>query len=51
MSNDQIEYADEEPWVREKFEEELAKRGVTSLMPDGAYKDRDYEWDYRTAAQ
>ena len=51
LSNDQIEYADEEPWVREKFEEELAKRGLTSLMPDQAYKDRDYEWDYRTAAQ
>ena len=51
LSNDQIEYVDEEPWVREKFEEELAKHGVTSLMPDEAYKDRDYQWDYRTAAQ
>jgi len=41
---DQIEYTDEEPWIREKFEAELAKRGVKSLMPDEAYKQRDYQW-------
>ena len=50
LSNDQIEYADEDPWIREKFQEELAKRGMTSLMPDEAYKNRDYQWDYRSAA-
>ncbi len=49
LSNDQIEYADEDPWIREKFEEELNQRGLTSLMPEEAYKNRDYQWDYRVA--
>ena len=44
--NDQIEYPEEAPWIREHFESELAKRGVESLMPDGAYKDLDYKWTY-----
>ena len=43
-AKDQIEYPDEEPWIRQKFEEELSKKGVKSLMPEGAYKDRDYDW-------
>lgn len=43
-AKDQIEYPDEDPWIRQKFEDELAKRGLKSLMPDQAYTDRDYEW-------
>lgn len=43
-AKDQIEYADEDPAIRQRFEEELAKRGLSSLMPDEAYKDRDYVW-------
>ncbi len=43
-AKDQIEYPDEEPWIRQKFEEELAKRGLTSLVPDEAYKDRNFGW-------
>jgi hypothetical protein len=43
-AKDQIEYPDEEPWIRRKFAEELSTRGVTSLMPDEAYSNRDYEW-------
>ena len=35
----------QDPWIRQKFEEELAKRGLTSLMPDGAYTDPDYQWE------
>jgi hypothetical protein len=42
----QIEYPDEDPWTREFFENELAKRGLKTLMPDEAYQDRDFEWDY-----
>ena len=42
-----IEYTDEEPWFREKFETELAKRGLTSRMPPEAYTDPDYKWYYR----
>ena len=36
----------EEPWIREKFESELKARGLTSVMPEQAYKDPNYEWDY-----
>jgi oxalate decarboxylase/phosphoglucose isomerase-like protein (cupin superfamily) len=43
-----IQYPDEEPWIRARFEEELAKRELTSLMPEEAYQDRNYEWDYTT---
>ena len=43
---DQIEYPDEDRLIREKFESELAQRGMTSLMPDRAYTDREYAWTY-----
>jgi hypothetical protein len=46
-TRDQIEYVDEESWVHAKFQEELAKRGLTSLMPEEAYRNRDYEWNYK----
>jgi hypothetical protein len=45
-ARDQIEYPNEDPWVREKFESELAKKGLKSVMPDQAYKDPNFEWDY-----
>lgn len=45
-SRDQIEYPDEDPWTRQTFDEELAKRGLKSIMPEEAYKDPSYEWDY-----
>ncbi len=41
-----IEYPDEDPWIRQTFEKELAKRDLTSLMPEEAYKDRDYQWEF-----
>ncbi len=43
---DQIEYPDEDPWIRQKFESELAKKGLESVMPEAAYRDRSYEWEY-----
>ncbi len=43
---DQIEYPDEESWIRQKFEDELKKKGLTSMMHERAYKDKDYEWEY-----
>jgi hypothetical protein len=43
-AKDQIEYPDEDPWIRRKFAEELGQRDVKSLMPDEAYTNRDYEW-------
>ena len=42
---DQIEYPKEDRVIRETFERELAKRGLKSLMPDGAYRDRNYQWE------
>jgi oxalate decarboxylase/phosphoglucose isomerase-like protein (cupin superfamily) len=42
----QIEYVDEDPWIRQKFEEELAVHGGKLLMPDEAYTDPTFEWDY-----
>lgn len=43
-ARDQIEYPDEDPWIRKKFEEEIAKRGLKSLVPEEAYRNRDFEW-------
>jgi oxalate decarboxylase/phosphoglucose isomerase-like protein (cupin superfamily) len=45
-AKDQIEYVNEDRWVREKFEAELAKRGLTSLMPPEAYTDSKFEWNW-----
>jgi oxalate decarboxylase/phosphoglucose isomerase-like protein (cupin superfamily) len=42
----QIEYPDEEPWIRERFSSELAKKGMQNLMPAEAYENRNWEWDY-----
>lgn len=41
---DQIEYVDEDPWIREHFEQQLAEHGLTSLMPDEAYGNPEYKW-------
>ena len=43
-----IEYTDEDPWIRELFEEELAKRGLESGMPPEAYVDPNYT--FKTAS-
>lgn len=43
-ARDQIEYVDEDPSVRAMFEAELAKRGLTSVIPDEAYTRKDYEF-------
>ena len=40
-----IPFHEQDPWIRQKFEEELAKRGLTSLMPEEAYTNPDFEWD------
>ena len=42
----QIPYPDEDPFIRQKFEDELAKRDVQSRMPEEAYRDRNYQWTY-----
>lgn len=34
-----------DPFIRSKFEEELAKNGLTSLMPEEAYTNPNYQWD------
>ena len=45
-ARNQIEYPNEEVWIREKFEEELGKRGLESLMPEEAYTNPDFKWGY-----
>ena len=50
VQRDQIEYSDEDPLVRQTFKDEVEKRGLKSLMPDEAYKDRNYAWAYEGAA-
>jgi hypothetical protein len=44
--NSNIEYPNEEPGIRQKFEEELAKRGMKSQMPAECYTDPNYQWAY-----
>ena len=46
-ARDQIEYPDEAAEIRLRFQEEMAKRNLTSLMPEEAYRDRNYEWSYK----
>jgi oxalate decarboxylase/phosphoglucose isomerase-like protein (cupin superfamily) len=48
-ARDQYEYNQEDPWIRAKFEEELASRGLSSDMPDEAYTTPNYEWSYSAA--
>lgn len=43
-AKDQIEYPNEDPWIRQHFEEELTTRGLSSGMPDEAYADAAYAW-------
>ena len=48
---DQVEYPNEESWIHEMFEEELGKRGLESLMPEGAYQDPHYKWEYDSSEE
>ncbi len=41
-----IQYPNEEPWIRARFDEQLASRGLTSHKPEEAYQDPSYEWAY-----
>jgi len=43
---DQVEYPEEELWIRKMFEEELGKRGLENLMPEGVYQDAHFKWTY-----
>jgi hypothetical protein len=45
-ARDQIDYPDEQPWIREKFEGDLAARGLASAMPEEAYRIPNHEWGY-----
>jgi oxalate decarboxylase/phosphoglucose isomerase-like protein (cupin superfamily) len=45
-ARDQIEYPEEDAAIRQKFEAALAARNLHSLMPERAYREPDFEWDY-----
>jgi len=47
LARDQIEYYQEDASIRQRFEAELAKRGITSVMPEEAYRTKDYQWGYK----
>jgi hypothetical protein len=42
----QIDYSEEESWVRRNFDQELAKRGMESDMPEECYTTPNYQWPY-----
>jgi hypothetical protein len=46
FGHQQFEYSEEDPSVREWFEAECAKRGMKSIIPEQAYTDPNFEWDY-----
>jgi hypothetical protein len=48
-AEDQIDYTQEDPWIREMFASELAKRGTASLMPEECYRVPDYQWSFKKA--
>ncbi len=39
-----IEYVDEDPWIRQYFEEELAKRGLKTAMPEECYTNPNFKF-------
>ena len=43
-SHPQIEYVEEDPWIRERFEADLTKSGLTTRMPDEAYTDPNFKF-------
>ncbi len=47
LARDQIEYHQEDESVRQRFESELGKRGISSIMPDEAYRIPNYQWSYK----
>lgn len=42
-----MQYPDENPEIREQYEETMAERGLNSRMPDEAYQDPDYSFDQK----
>jgi len=39
-----VPFVEEETWVKKKFEADLAKNGLTSLMPDEAFTNPDFKF-------
>ena len=42
-----IPYTQEDPEIRRRFEEELAKKGVQTRMPPEVYTDPNFKFKYR----
>jgi len=45
-ARDQIEYPNEDPFIRQTFQDHMKQRGMVSEMPEICYQDPDWEWDY-----
>ncbi len=42
----QIEYPYEDPWILDRFQNELSKSGLSHVMPKECYEDPSFEWEY-----
>ena len=45
LPGDRVDYADEDPWIRAHYTEELAKRGLTFNMPERLFTDPGFKWE------
>ena len=44
LAGDRVDYAEEDPWIRDRYKEELNKRGLEFNMPEPLFNDPSYKW-------
>ena len=44
LRDDRVFYADEDPWIRERYREELVKHGLEFNMPERLFDDPNFNW-------
>ena len=44
LRDDRVSYTDEDPWIRERYKEDVAKRALEFSMPEQLFNDPDFEW-------
>ncbi|MPZ13529.1 MAG: cupin domain-containing protein [Chloroflexi bacterium] len=47
LNDRQIAYTEEDPEIRQRFENELAKHSIQTRMPAEVYTNPNYQWKYR----
>ena len=48
-ARDQIEYPDEDPFIRRSSKRSSGSAGMKNGIPEEAYRDHNFEWDYDSA--